>query len=62
MRGRARTSAVPPPDLALRPGKPLGTSPQSRLNPQRNVDPWDSLDLNCSAIDAIEPLSQVASA
>ena len=50
------------PDMALRLGKLFGMSPQSWLNLQRNIDLWDSLDLNRPAIDAIEPLPQVASA
>ena len=48
------------PDMALRLGKLFGVSPQSWLNLQRNVDLWNSLELNHAVIDSIEPLPQVA--
>ena len=44
------------PDMALRLAKLFGTSPQSWLNLQRNVDLWDSLELHRKDVDAIEPL------
>ena len=45
------------PDMALRLARLFGTSPQYWLNLQRNVDLWDSLELNHNAIESIEPLS-----
>ena len=45
------------PDMALRLARLFGTSPQYWLNMQRNVDLWDSLELNRGSIEAIEPLS-----
>lgn len=44
------------PDMALRLGRLFNMSPQFWLNLQRNVDLWDSLELNRSAIEAVEPL------
>ena len=48
------------PDMALRLGRLFGTTPQYWLNLQRNVDLWDSLELNREAIEAVEPLPMVA--
>lgn len=48
------------PDMALRLGRLFGTSAQYWLNLQRNVDLWDSLELNREAIEQIEPLPIVA--
>lgn len=48
------------PDMALRLGRLFGTSAQYWLNLQRNVDLWDSLELNRDAIENVEPLPQVA--
>ena len=47
-------------DMALRLGRLFGMSPQYWLNLQRNVDLWDSLDLNREAIERIEPLGWAA--
>ena len=44
------------PDMALRLGRLFGTTAQYWLNLQRNVDIWDSLDLNREAIEKVEPL------
>ena len=44
------------PDMALRLGRLFGTSAQYWLNLQRNVDLWDSLDLNRASIEQVEPL------
>lgn len=44
------------PDMALRLGRLFNTSPQYWLNLQRNVDLWDSLDLQRESIDEIKPL------
>lgn len=44
------------PDMALRLARLFGTSPQYWLNLQRNVDLWDSLDLDRASIERIEPL------
>lgn len=44
------------PDVALRLARLFGTSPQYWLNLQRNVDLWDSLDLQRESIEQIEPL------
>ena len=44
------------PDMALRLGRLFGTSAQFLLNLQRNVDLWDSLELNRDAIEQIAPL------
>lgn len=44
------------PDMALRLGRLFGTSAQYWLNLQRNVDLWDSLELNREAIEQVEPL------
>ena len=41
-------------------GRLFGMSPQYWLNLQRNVDLWDSLDLNREAIERIEPLGWAA--
>ena len=46
--------------MALRLGRLFGMSPQYWLNLQRNVDLWDSLDLNREAIERIEPLGWAA--
>ncbi|MDO4183562.1 MAG: HigA family addiction module antitoxin [Coriobacteriia bacterium] len=48
------------PEMALRLGKLFGTTPQYWLNLQRNVDLWDSLQLNQESIEAIDPVPQVA--
>ena len=48
------------PDMALRLGRLFGTTAQYWLNLQRNVDLWDSLELNREAIEAVEPLPLVA--
>lgn len=45
------------PDMALRLARYFGVSPQSWMNLQRNIDLWDSLDLNRQAIERIEPLA-----
>lgn len=45
------------PDMALRLGRLLGTTPQFWMNLQRNVDLWESLDLNRQAIEDIRPLA-----
>ena len=50
------------PDMALRLGRLFGTSAQYWLNLQRNVDLWDSLELNREAIEQVQPLPQVANA
>ena len=47
-------------DMALRLGRLFGMSPQYWLNLQRNVDLWDSLDLNREAIERIDPLGWAA--
>ena len=44
------------PDMALRLGRLFGTSAQYWLNLQRNVDLWDSLELNRDSIEKVEPL------
>ena len=44
------------PDMALRLARLFGTSPQYWLNLQRNVDLWDSLDLQRDSIERIQPL------
>lgn len=48
------------PDMALRLGRVFRTTPQYWLNLQRNVDLWDSLEKDASAIEAIEPLPLLA--
>ena len=48
------------PDMALRLGRLFGTSAQYWLNLQRNVDLWDSLELNREAIEQVGPLPIVA--
>ena len=48
------------PDMALRLGRLFGTSAQFWLNLQRNIDLWDSLELNRESIEAVEPLSIAA--
>ena len=48
------------PSMALRLGRLFGTTAQFWLNLQRNVDLWDSLDLNRESIDSIEPLPAVS--
>ena len=48
------------PDMALRLGRFFGTSAQFWLNLQRNVDLWDSLELNRESIEVIEPLPLAA--
>ena len=48
------------PDMALRLGRLFGTTAQYWLNLQRNVDLWDSLELNREAIESIEPLELAA--
>ena len=48
--------------MALRLGRLFGTSAQYWLNLQRNVDLWDSLELNREAIEQVQPLPQVANA
>lgn len=48
------------PDMALRLARLFSTSPQYWLNMQRNVDLWESLNANRVAIEAIEPLPDVA--
>ena len=45
------------PEMALRLGRLFGTTPQYWLNLQRNVDIWNSLDLERESIEAIEPLA-----
>lgn len=45
------------PDMALRLARLFGTSPQYWLNLQRNVDLWDSLDIERASIEQIEPLA-----
>ena len=47
-------------DMALRLARVFGTTPQYWSNMQRNVDLWDSLELNADAIAALEPLPEVA--
>jgi len=44
------------PDMALRLGRLFGTTAQFWLNLQRNVDLWDSLELNRESIEQVEPL------
>ena len=48
------------PDMALRLGRLFGTTAQYWLNLQRNVDLWDSLELNRESIESVEPLPFVA--
>ena len=48
------------PDMALRLGRLFGTSAQYWLNLQRNVDLWDSFELNRESIEHVQPLPQVA--
>ena len=48
------------PDMALRLGRLFGTTAQYWLNLQRNVDLWDSLELNRESIEHVEPLPVVA--
>lgn len=48
------------PDMALRLARLFGTTAQFWLNLQRNVDLWDSLELNREAIEQVEPLPAVA--
>lgn len=48
------------PSMALRLGRLFGTSAQYWLNLQRNVDLWDSLELNREDIERVQPLPQVA--
>lgn len=43
------------PDMALRLARYFGTSAQFWLNMQRNVDLWNSLDLERESIDNIVP-------
>lgn len=47
-------------DMALRLARLFGTSPQYWLNMQRNVDIWESLEIERDTIDAIQPLANVA--
>ena len=42
-------------DMALRLARLFGTTPQFWLNLQRNVDLWDSLELNRAAIEQVDP-------
>ena len=44
------------PDMALRLGRLFGTTAQYWLNLQRNVDLWDSLELNRESIEDVQPL------
>lgn len=44
------------PDMALRLGRLFGTTAQYWLNLQRNVDLWDSLEINREAIEDVQPL------
>jgi len=44
------------PDMALRLARLFGTTAQYWLNLQRNVDIWDSLELNRESIEKVEPL------
>lgn len=44
------------PEMALRLARVFGTSPQYWLNMQRNIDLWESLDLNADKIAQVEPL------
>ena len=48
------------PDMALRLGRLFGTTAQYWLNLQRNVDLWDSLELNRENIEQVQPLPLVA--
>ena len=48
------------PDMALRLGRLFGTTAQYWLNLQRNVDLWDSLELNREAIEQVTPLPMAA--
>ena len=48
------------PDMALRLGRLFGTTAQYWLNLQRNIDLWDSLELNRESIERVEPLPFVA--
>lgn len=48
------------PDMALRLGRLFGTSAQYWLNMQRNIDLWESLELNRESIEQVEPLPLVA--
>lgn len=43
-------------DMALRLARLFGTSPQYWLNLQRNIDLWNSLDINTESLEEIEPL------
>lgn len=47
-------------DMALRLARLFGTTPQYWMNLQRGIDLWDSLELNRSSIEAIEPLETAA--
>ena len=47
-------------DMALRLARLFGTTPQYWMNLQRGIDLWDSLELNRSSIEAIEPLEAAA--
>ena len=44
-------------EMALRLARLFGTTPQYWLNLQRNIDIWDSLELDFSEIEGITPLS-----
>ncbi|MBO4352700.1 MAG: HigA family addiction module antidote protein [Eggerthellaceae bacterium] len=48
------------PNMALRLARLFGTTPQYWLNLQRNVDLWDSLELDRTTIENVQPLQQVA--
>ncbi|MDO5117868.1 MAG: HigA family addiction module antitoxin [Eggerthellaceae bacterium] len=48
------------PDMALRLGRLFGTTAQYWLNLQRNVDLWDSLELNRESIEDVQPLPLAA--
>ena len=43
------------PDMALRLGRFFGTTAQYWLNLQRNIDLWDSLELNRESIENVQP-------
>ncbi len=48
------------PEMALRLARVFGTTPQYWLNMQRNVDLWESLDLNKDEILALSPIAALA--
>ncbi len=48
------------PEMALRLAQVFGTTPQYWLNMQRNVDLWESLDLNKDEILALKPITALA--